>query len=216
MRLLQWMLELLYPPKCVFCGRLLRKPEQDLCGKCRSALPEAEQSVRRGAYYTECHALYYYEENVAESVRRFKFSGMQHYAGAYGRLIAMRLLRERVSFDVLSWVPVSDRRRRKRGYDQTFLIAQSVAAELGVPCVRTLRKIRHNQPQSLQPDAAARHANVIGAYRAETPETVQGKHVLLIDDVITTGATLTECSYTLRTAGAASVVCAVLAAARIQ
>lgn len=215
MKLGRWVLELLYPPKCVFCGRLLKKTEQDLCGKCRFALPETEQSVKRGSYYIECFAVYYYEEFVADSIRRFKFGGMQQYAEAYGRRIALLLLRRRVTFDVLSWVPVSEKRRRERGYDQTLLIAQSVAAELGVQCVRTLCKIRNNQPQSSQVDAAARHANVINAYRAVDAERYFGKRVLLIDDVITTGATLSECSHTLRTAGAASVVCATLAAARI-
>ena len=140
---------------------------------------------------------------------------MQQYAGAYGRLIAMRLMQKRVSFDVLSWVPVSDKRRRERGYDQTMLLAECVAAELGVQCVRTLRKIKHNPPQSRQPDAAARHANVINAYRAVDAEQFIGRRVLLIDDVITTGATLSECSHTLRSAGASTVVCATLAAARI-
>ena len=60
MKPVQWLLDLLYPSKCVFCGRLLKKTEQDLCRKCRSALPEAEQSVKRGAYYSECFAVYYY------------------------------------------------------------------------------------------------------------------------------------------------------------
>lgn len=216
MKPVQWLLELLYPPKCVFCGRLLKKTEQDICRKCRFALPEAEQSVKHGAYYDECFVVYYYEEFVAESIRRFKFGGMQQYAGAYGRQLAMLLLRRRVGFDVLSWVPVSDKRRRERGYDQTLLLAQSVAAELGAPCVRTLRKVKNNRPQSSQPDAAARHANVLNAYQAVEPGRFAGKRVLLIDDVITTGATLSECSHTLRTAGAASVVCATLAAARIH
>lgn len=215
MRLIQWLLELLYPPKCVFCGKLLKKTEQDLCRKCRYALPEAEQSLKRGSYYTECFSVYYYEEFVADSVRRFKFGGMQQYAGAYGRLIAMRLMQKRVSFDVLSWVPVSDKRCRERGYDQTMLLAECVAAELGVQCVRTLRKVKHNPPQSRQPDAAARHANVINAYCAVDAERFIGRRVLLIDDVITTGATLSECSHTLRSAGASTVVCATLAAARI-
>ena len=200
MKPVQWLLDLLYPPKCVFCGRLLKKTEQDLCRKCRFALPEAEQSVKRGAYYSECFAV---------------FHGMQQYAGAYGRQLAMLLLRKRVEFDVLSWVPVSEKRRRERGYDQAMLLAQSAAKELGVECVRTLRKIKNNHPQSSQPNAAARHANVMNVYRAVEPERFAGKRVLLIDDVIATGATLSECSHTLRTAGAASVVCAALAAARI-
>lgn len=215
-RLLERLLALLYPPKCTFCGRLLTETEHDICKKCRASLPVAEQSFKRGMYYTECLSVYYYEQFVAQSVRRFKFAGMEQYAGLYGRLIGMLLLRNKTEFDILSWVPISDKRRRKRGYDQSLLIAQAVARELRVECVRTLQKIKDNQPQSRQHDAAARHANVMNAYRAVEPQRFRGKRVLLIDDVVTTGATLSECSRVLRTAGAESVVCATLAATRIH
>lgn len=153
---------------------------------------------------------------MVESIHRFKFSGMQQYAAAYGRLIAAVLLRSHVEFDVLTWVPISANRRRKRGYDQSRLIAKTVAGELKVPCVRTLEKRLDNKPQSRQKDAASRHANVLNAYRSVSPENFAGKRVLLIDDIITTGATLTECSKVLRIAGAGEVECAVLAAAMLD
>lgn len=65
-------------------------------------------------------------------------------------------------FEVLTWVPVSAKRRRSRGYDQTELLAHAVAKELELPCTQTLQKIRHNPAQSSQRDAAARRANVLG------------------------------------------------------
>ena len=99
-------------------------------------------------------------------------------------------------------VPVSAKRRRSRGYDQTELLAHAVARELELPCTQTLQKIRHNPAQSSQRDAAARRANVLGAYRAVSPERFAGRSVLLIDDILTTGATLSECSRVLLTAGA--------------
>ncbi len=214
MKLVKWLLDLLYPPKCVFCGRLLKESETDLCRKCRFSLPEVESSVKRGEFFEQCWSVYYYEEFVAESIRRYKFRGMSHYADAYGRALAMLLLRERVSFDVLTWAPISLRRMRRRGYDQTQLLAEAVARELGVYCIQTLRKTRHNPAQSGQKNAAARKANVLGVYEAIRPQCFYGKRVLLIDDIITTGATLSECSRVLRSAGAASVVCATLAATR--
>ena len=211
-RLLYWFLDLLYPPKCVFCERLLKAGMTDLCSQCRTTLPRAEGSVHRGEFYSLCQPVLCYEGLVAESLRRFKFCGKQHYASAYGRLLAMELLRARIEFDVLTWVPVSRKRRRKRGYDQARLLAEAVALELGVPCVQLLEKTRDNPAQSVQKDAAARKANVIGVYRPVQAERFSGKRVLLVDDIITTGATLSECSRVLRTAGAAGIVCGVLAA----
>lgn len=214
MKVFRWLLDLLYPPKCVFCGRLLRENETDLCEGCRTRLPTVNESVKRGSFYTGCCCVYYYEGTVRDSVLRYKFRSMRQYADAYGRLLAMRLLRQGETYDLLTWVPISARRRRSRGYDQARLLARRTALELGLPCVQTLRKIRHNPAQSRQADAAARRANVLGVYAAEKAESIKGKRILLIDDVITTGATLSECSKVLRAAGAETVACATLAATR--
>ena len=157
------LLDLLYPPKCVFCRRLLRPEEHDVCARCVHELEPIPAPLRRGQFYTECYAVYPYEGVVAESLRRFKFSGQSQYAAAYGRMLAP-LLRT-APFEILSWVPVSAKRRRSRGYDQTELLAHAVAKELELPCTQTLQKIRHNPAQSSQRDAAARRANVLGAYR---------------------------------------------------
>lgn len=214
MKIFKWLLDLIYPPRCIFCGKLLGEDESDLCRKCRMGLPVAQEPIRRGEFYTCCWSVYYYEETVAESVKRFKFRGMRQYAEAYGRLLAMRLLGERVEFDLLTWVPSSDKRKRSRGYDQTFLIAQSVARELGVSCDRLLVKTVDNISQSSISDSAARRANVLGVFDCCGETAVKGKRVLLIDDVITTGATLSECARVLMTAGAASVECGTLAATK--
>ena len=126
----------------------------------------------------------------------------------------MKLRRSRKEdFDVLTWVTTGYRRRRKRGYDQAKLIAVAVAGELGVKAVRTLKKIRHTPPQSSFSTVAQRRANVLGAYKVIRPEWVRGKRVLVIDDIITTGATASECARVLLTAGAKEVKFAAVAAA---
>lgn len=213
-KFIHWLLDLIYPPKCVICSALLHDDESDFCRKCRSELPLVEKPIRRGEFYETCWSVCYYEDTVAESVRRFKFAGMPHYADAYGRLLAMRLLRCGVDFQVLTWVPTSRKRKDARGYDQSFLLARRVAKELNVPCVSTLRKTFDNQKQSRLRDSAARRANVLGVYEICDEALVEGKRVLLIDDVITSGATLTECARVLLTAGASCVVCATFAATR--
>ena len=106
---------------------------------------------------------------------------------------------------------MSRRRLRKRGYDQAELLARSACRRWDVKPVRLLEKIRDNPAQSGMTDAAARRANVEGVYRAAEPESIQGRRILLVDDICTTGATLVECAGILRSAGAAEVVCAVVA-----
>ena len=105
-------------------------------------------------------------------------------------------------------------RRRERGFDQSERLCMVIARELGLPVERLLQKTRHTKRQSELNDASMRAANASGAYSVVDPAKVAGRRILLIDDIVTTGATLAECSRVLRTAGAESVVCAVLAAAR--
>lgn len=214
MKILDWLMDLLYPPKCIFCGKLLKKAESELCRDCRYSIPEAHNPIKRGEFFESCYSPYYYEEFVADSIKRFKFQGMQQYAGAYGRLLAMLLLREKVKFDVLTWVPSSRERIKSRGYDQTKILAEAVAKELGFECTRCLNKTLHNTAQSTIHDYAARKANVLGVYEECCAQRYKGKRVLLIDDVMTSGATLGECARVLLTAGADSVVCATFAATR--
>lgn len=126
----------------------------------------------------------------------------------------MKLQRERVTFDVLTWVPTGKDRQRVRGYDQSYLLAKSVADALKVPCVSTLQKVRQNPAQSGMSDVAARRANVLGAYQGQKGIDLRKKRVLLIDDVMTSGATLSECSRVLLMEGAAEVQCATFAVTR--
>ena len=107
-------------------------------------------------------------------------------------------------------VPVSRKRLRQRGFDQSRLLAASLCVDWHVAPVETLRKAVDNPAQSGLTDAEHRRANVLGVYEA-LPENVRDKRLLLIDDIVTTGSTLTECVRVLREAGAADVVCLTLA-----
>lgn len=212
MKLLHSILELLFPSKCILCGKLLQRQESDLCHSCRAETEEFGTPHFSISFLAQWTALWYYDGSVRESLLRYKFSNRRSYAAAYGRLLAMQLLPLREQFDLLTWVPISKRRRRSRGYDQVELLARAVGKELGIVPVRLLIKTRHNPPQSGITGHAQRKANVLGAYRVCT--SVAGKRILLLDDIITTGATAGECGRVLLTAGAKEVICAAVAAAR--
>ncbi len=213
MKLIYRLWQLLFPPKCVLCGKLLEKEETDLCHSCRCDTPEFPKSNLKLPYLAHWSALWYYEGTVRRSILRFKFHGERSYAEIYGRQLAMKLLSDGIAFDILTWVPISRLRRWRRGYDQVQLIAESVGKELGVTPQATLVKTRHNRPQSRLGGAPQRRANVMGVYRLTENAPIQGKRILLLDDIITTGATAGECARVLLTAGAKEVSCAAVAAA---
>ena len=207
--------ELLFPSKCILCGAFLKDQEMDLCHKCRVESSEFLKTRGKLPFLDSWTTVWYYEGNIRASLHRFKFGGARHYAKGYGRMLAMKIQRDYPEgFDVLTWVPISPIRKLKRGYDQVELLAKAVGAELGMEPVRTLCKIRNNPPQSGMSGQAQRKANVLGVYRAVKPEQFRGKRVLMLDDIITTGATAGEAARVLLTAGAKSVSCGTVAAAR--
>ncbi len=207
--LYHWMLELLFPRKCILCGKLLEPRETDLCTHCRVQAPIHPQGRKHVEFCDQILLVWYYQNLVRSSLQRYKFSGKRCYASAYGRLLAMELMD--AAFDILTWVPVSSKRRRKRGYDQVELLAKAVSKELGIPAQRLLDKCRDNPPQSTLKEPAARRANVLGVYEIHPGTEIEGKRICLLDDIITTGATLSECARVLKTAGAAEVIGAAVA-----
>jgi len=213
MGLISTILDLLFPPKCVFCRKVLDKTDEGWCDNCIESLPYADDQGRQnGDFFDFCISPLYYTGVVRRSILRYKFSGAAHYANAYGRFLA-ECIREdhELKYDIISWVPLSDKRERSRGYDQAMLLAMATALELDDIAVETLLKPHDVQAQSELGDRAERSANISGAYVASDPEIIAGKRVLLIDDVVTTYSTLEECAKVLLSAKAAGVVCAALA-----
>ena len=209
------LLDLLYPPKCVFCGKLLQAGEADWCGECQKALPWVEETAPEKvcAPATRCAVPLWYRGVVRESFHRYKFEGRDFYAPVYGRLMA-RCVRDRLglAFDLVVWAPLSRKRKRQRGYDQAELLARVLAQQLDKPLLAALRKVRDTVEQSSLDDDAARTRNASGAY--ESAAALDGKRVLLVDDIVTTGSTLSACAQVLLDAGAAEVWTAVFARAR--
>ncbi len=207
--------DLLFPPKCVLCRKVLEHYEQDICTFCRQNAPLCPISKAKLPFVEKWIALWYYQDDVRKSVLRYKFGNRRSYAQNYARILAQKLKAEHPDgFDVLTWVPISPIRKLKRGFDQVEKLAFALGEQLGMQPVRTLRKIRHNRPQSGISGPAHRRANVLGVYKAVNPEALWNKRVLLLDDVITTGATVGECARVLLTAGAREVYVGAVAAAR--
>ena len=213
MKVMNWLLDLIYPPRCAFCRRLLSGQEKGVCRFCRPKLPyvPADGQVQHFRNVDKCLSPLYYHGSVKDSLHRYKFGGATAYADIYSEFIVKCIDENQISCDSITWVPLSRRRLRKRGYDQAELLAKLIAKHLGQRPVRLLKKLRDTPPQSRTGSAEKRRANIAGAYACLRPALVQGKRILLVDDIVTTGATLSEAAKVLKKAGAKEVICATLA-----
>ena len=193
------------PPCCPRCGRhsSITLRDNDVCLTCRRTLP----SFRTGA------AAFEYAGALRDCIHRVKFDSHARVGRALGARLA-GIAQHRLSGshdDLIIPIPLHPTRRRDRGFNQAELLARPIGEALRLPLeCRALRRVRPTDTQSrLAPDD--RHANVAGAFRVEEASRVAGRRILLVDDVLTTGATADACSQALLAAGALSVDVLVLA-----
>ena len=216
MNLLKQLLDLFYPPKCPFCGKLLDKGKDGLCPDCQTGLPWTREG-EAGKTIDFCDQLLsplWYRGRVSNAVRQYKYRREQGCEELFGTLMAQCLSdRWGEPADLITWVPLTGKRLRERGFDQARVLAVRVSLLSGIPAEGTLEKIRETRVQSTLKEESARRANVQGAYQVMPNGDIAGKRIILVDDVTTSGATLSECAACLRLAGAESVVALTLAQA---
>jgi len=151
-----------------------------------------------------------YEGTLRELVHLFKYSGVRPLAGRFSEMLARALPREQ-QFDVIVPMPLHWFKRWRRGFNQADLLAREIGRKWRVPVRMVVRRRRSTLPQAGLTNAK-RRANVQGAFRIVRGRRLDGLRVLLVDDVLTTGATASACARVLKRAGAAHV--ALLALAR--
>ncbi len=215
MRIWEFLNKYLFPPKCVFCRRVLEK--DGVCEKCKATLPyiKPQESKDSIMFVDGVYSCFHYEGDVRNALIRYKFGGLSKYSVDFSEYLEECINYNLTGrYDIISWVPLSKRRLRTRGYDQAKLLAEEVCNRIGIASpIRTLIKCRDAAPQSRQTDASRRKANVLGAYELCSVD-VSGKNVILIDDVLTTGSTVSECARVLKTAGADKVYVVTVAKTR--
>ena len=205
-------LDLLLPPRCAVCGGLMERSGTGICGGCADSLPHTQDGGVRTLNGFFCAVAFYYDGAVKDGIHALKFKRKSWRAAVFGRCIAENAAScFPDAFDAVTFVPVSLRRNWERGFDQAHLLARSAAKTLQLPMFRTLRKVRNNPAQSTLTDPEQRRQNVKNVYRPFRAARIKDRRFLLVDDVITTGSTITAGAQVLMEAGAKCVFCASLA-----
>ncbi len=208
-------LDLLYPPRCGGCGQY---GEGWWCATCNGQTQwlsacdsQAVLELPSGQSLTVISAAKF-GSPLREGIHCFKYEGQPQLAEAFADHMSAIAKANNLSADGIVPVPLHATRLKERGFNQSLLLARHIGATLGKPVeARALRRIRPTQQQA-HLDAAARKENTRGAFAA-LPELVKGRALILVDDVLTTGATLAECANVLYEAGAQCVVALTLACA---
>ncbi len=244
-KLIQALLDLLYPPRCLFCqgapggspGMVLDPlrldlngsgAERFLCEACAGSVPWLVLCCPLCAYplqqgedctwckgeqfaFDFCCALGHYSSSLRQGVHRLKYRGEKALAGPFSELLSARL-------SAVPWidqldrvvpVPLCSHRLRERGYNQSLLLAAALSKKLSLPLENGLQRVRRTQSQTLL-NKKQRKENLEGAFVCPQP-LPEGCHVLLVDDVMTTGATAHQAAAALKEAGTGRVSVAVLA-----
>jgi len=174
-----------------------------LCGACTNDRPE----------YDYARSAAVYEGALREALHAFKFSGKRALARPLGDLAVEQCVASLPDgIDAAIAVPLARERERERGFNQAALIAEPLSAHMSVPARPLLERVRYTTTQTAF-DRAERMENLHNAFRLRKKMNVRELRVLLIDDVLTTGATLSECARVLKQAGASEVHAATAARA---
>lgn len=197
MRLLDPLLDLVFVPACAACDAVLAEP-LPFCAACALSIDAAPPG--------EVAAPYLFGGELATALRRLKFHGRREVARAIAPLLGPALAAAAAGCDLLVPVPLHRRRLRQRGYNQAALLLRHTRRYATLPVdTLSLRRVRATLPQTGL-DRDARRRNVDSAFAVVRPRRIAGRSILLVDDVVTTGATLAAATAALRAAGAARVV----------
>ncbi len=198
-------LSYIFPNRCLLCDRFITwdKPICDICKTNDVILKAISIKHRSTSYFVLSESLGKYDGRLKATIKRFKFHGKYSYSAKFISLAKLMLDEEKIkSFSFVTFVPMSKAKQKRRGYNQAELLANDISKSYGIPVKNVLEKIKDNKTQH-NLDLKDREKNVKGIY--ECKQNLEGESVLLVDDIITTGATISECAKMLYLAGAKNV-----------
>lgn len=216
----------LFPKRCKVCGEVICVDEEicedcldllyiefPLCLKCGCSKDDCIcKKFQRETEYKSVIAPFYYKDSVSRGILNMKMNEMPKLSEFFGTAVAdiVNKQYELIDFDFVTYVPMRKGDLAARGFNQAELIAKIISEKCNIPIENALVKKRKTKKQKRQ-KASERFANMYNAFDINERIDVNGKKILLVDDVKTTGSTLTSISLTLKAYGADSIYCAVIA-----
>lgn len=220
------MLNGLYPQRCPICDEILTDMDHLVCRACRKKLVYVKEPsckicgkpilyengencsdcMKKDHTFTQGKAVFIYQKDMKQSMYRFKYANRRQYSVFYASEAA-RIYEDWIKtleIDAIVPIPLHRKRRRKRGYNQAELVARELSSRLNIPLnTKCLYRIKNTKPQK-ELSQTERKNNLKSAFKTST-DRLQLRHILLIDDIYTTGSTLDAASKVLRKAGADDV-----------
>jgi len=227
--LIERCLQFLLPPQCHCCEKFLEEGQQGICPDCLSKIRWIEPPLctlcgvpflsreienhpcgaclTRGKYFTMARAVGYYEGPLREAIHRWKYEEKNYLSLFFGEKLAEGFCRywDPQSFDLIIPVPLHSKRLRERGFNQALLLVKELSRRTRIPYSKRLLQKRILTPPQVNLSGGEREKGVRGSFHIQRDEEIEGKSILLVDDVYTTGATVNECSKVLLKAGAERV-----------
>lgn len=206
-------IKILYPNMCIFCGEIFEINEKVfVCPSCKESLehytyPNEEEDINKAKAYS----IFKYDGMVRSMLHRFKFHYHPEYSKGIVELITEKLPKNLSGFDYVVAIPMHPKKQRKRGFDQTYLIAKQLSEELNIPFAENkLIRIKNTKPQ-FKLKKHERIKNIKNAFKVTSTDFFKDKSIILIDDIYTTGITSRECKQLLLNNGADKVLILVFA-----
>lgn len=200
--------ELFFPRCCLLCGARLSKGEEHICSKCFAGLPrtgfhrcpdnDMEKALWGKLPIGRAAAYFFYAKgsDVARLLYELKYYGNYRIGRFMGRCMAADLCRDDFfrGIDFVIPVPLHGKKKRMRGYNQSEMLAEGISSVTGIPVFRSLLVRAQYTESQTHKGSYARWMNVKDVFACMDAEMLSGKHVLLVDDVMTTGATIVSCA----------------------
>ena len=201
--LIDMILDALFPEDCccIFCRKEALLNGYGVCEDCAGSLFSAP-AIRPPEPLSAAHAAFWYTEKSSAPIKRLKYSNERWLAR---RLSPFLSVPADWKADSILPIPLHPKRERKRGFNQSVLLAQGLTSSAGLPMEQDLLLRQVNTTSQAELSREARLHNLTGAFCCPKPERIEGRSFILIDDVITTGSTMAECARTLKRAGASRI-----------
>lgn len=213
----------MWPQRCIFCGDVMFENPENTCESCKENLPYVEGNICFNCgrekkectcnssvkYYDKVIAPFYYEKDVRRCIHSIKFKYHDEYIKPLSEHMYKTFLQRYADeeFDFITYVPLYKKDLKSRSFNQSEILAKCLSEKTGIPVRKDLIKKIYPTKKQSKSDMIERYGNVLGVFDIDRDEDLTGMRVLLVDDIETTGATLSECGKMLFLAGAQKVCC---------